>query len=164
MKLNPFEYLENEYKLEDILVKSGWNEYDPKEEYKGIFGDYTDYETLVKSINTKIDWHIFTTGGYQGDYYYIAQYDNKIYFVDIGYGSCSGCDALMGSLYDINKLIDLQDSIKRNIREFDNLEELISYVNDTTQYWSYYRNELLDFIKKEFNIDFEIIKVVKIKN
>lgn len=162
MKLNPFENLKNEYELKDVLIKDWWG-HKVKEEYENLLGRCFDYETLVKCINTKIDWHILTTGSYQGDYWYFAQYNNKIYFVNIGYGSCSGCDAFQASQHDINDLIELQDNIKRDIREFDNLEELISWILNSNEWWLSEKDEILDFIKKEFNIDFEIEKVVKIK-
>ena len=163
MKLNPFENLKNEYELEDVLSKDdGWA-YKVKEEYNYLLGEWIDYETLVKCINTKIDWHILETGCYQGDYWYFAQYDNKVYFVNIGYGSCSGCDALMASYDNINELIELQDGIKRSIREFDNLEELISWIVNSNEWWLSDKDTILDFVKEEFNVDFEIEQVVKIK-
>lgn len=37
------------------------------------------------------DWVI---GSYQGDYVYLVKKDDKYAFTVIGYGSCSGCDAL----------------------------------------------------------------------
>lgn len=162
MRINPFEYKQNEYDLKEILEK-GWWGYVPKKEYQKEFGIGLDYDILVKSIDTSINWHILTTGSYQGDYWYIGQKDNKIYFIDIGYGSCSGCDNLLAVEDDIDDLITLQRSIKNSIREFDNMEELLNWIVNCNEWWLSEKDEILDYIKKEFNIDFVIIKSVKLK-
>lgn len=161
MQLNPFEDLENEYNLSEILEYNGYC-YETKEEYKEMFG-LLDYKTLVKTINTAIEWHIYMTGGYQGDYCYVGQHNNKFYLVDIGYGSCSCCDDLLASRYKLTNLVDLQNLIKSKIREYDSLEELLNWIVNSAEWWFSYKDELLEYIKKEFNIDFEIIKTIKIK-
>ena len=153
MKLNPFEDLKNEYDLKDVLIKKSnysWD-IDLKDEYIEVLGSL-DYEMLVKCINPNIKWHILDIGSYQGDYYYFAIYNNKVYFVSIGYGSCSGCDSLL-ACSSIEDFVELQDSIKRDIREFDNLEELITWIKNSAEWWLSDKYEILDYIKKEFNKD-----------
>lgn len=166
MKLNPFEDKQNQYDLKEILEKTDefWTEYEVKKEYQALFGEYLDYDVLVKAIDLNIDWHILTTGSYQGDYWYIGLKDDKIYFINIGYGSCSGCDALLATDDDIQGLISLQDSIKRDIREFESFEELINWIVNGHEWWFSETNEILDFIRNEFDLDFEIVKAVKIKD
>lgn len=107
---------------------------------------------MVKSIDTSIKWHILRTGGYQGDYFYIGEKDNKIYFIDIGYGSCSGCDSLLARESDIDALIELQDDIKRDVREFDSIQELREWIDSSNEWWIADKEMLLDFIEKEFNV------------
>lgn len=149
MVLNPFEDKNNEYDLRDVLANEEYWGYRPKKEYEGVFGDWYKYEVLVRTIDTGIKWHILQTGSYQGDYWYIGEKDGKIYFVDIGYGSCSGCDSLMASENDLNELIDLQDEIKRKIREFDSVEELKEWVTNTNEWWwASEKEEILKFIEK----------------
>lgn len=162
MVLNPFEGRKNQYRLDNILEHNGFD-YAPKREYREVFGETLDYDVLVKAIDDSIDWHILTTGSYQGDYWYIGLKDNKIYFVNIGYGSCSGCDALLATDDDIQGLVNLQNSIKSDIREFESFEELISWIVNCNEWWLSAKEEVLNFIKKEFNIDFDIVATVKLK-
>ena len=166
MILNPFEDKQNQYDLKEILEKTDefWTEYKVKKEYEALFGEYLDYDVLVKAIDLNIDWHILTTGSYQGDFWYIGLKDNKIYFLNIGYGSCSGCDALLAREDDIQGLISLQDSIKRDIREFDSFEELINWIVNGHEWWFSETNEILDFIRNEFDLDFEIVRKVQFKD
>lgn len=151
MVLNPFEDKKNEYDLRDVLTNEYFFGYRPKDEYNGILGDWYNYEVLVRTIDTGIKWHILQTGSYRGDLWYIGEKDGKIYFVDIGYGSCSGCDPLMARENDLDELIDLQDEIKRKIREFDNLAELKELVTNVNEWWwTSEKEEILRFIEKEF--------------
>lgn len=162
MILNPFEGRKNHYDLREILEED-WSNYVPKKEYESLFGNDLDYYVLVKAIDDSIDWHILNTGSYQGDYWYIGLKDNKIYFVNIGYGSCSGCDALLATDDDIQGLVNLQNSIKSDIREFESFEELISWIVNCNEWWLSAKEEVLNFIKKEFNIDFDIVTTAKLK-
>ena len=50
------------------------------------------YQELLEERGLKIiAWEIF--GSYQGDYGVVVKSEDKLGFVVIGYGSCSGCDA-----------------------------------------------------------------------
>lgn len=152
MNINPFENIKNEYELENLLERGKWGDLDIKEQYCELFDEF-DYSLLVKSINTKIKWHILTTGGCQGDYWYIGEYNDKFYFLDVGYGSCSVCDNFMASDRNVDDLKSLQDALKREIREFESLEELTNWIINCTEWWLNEKDEILDFIKKEFNYD-----------
>jgi hypothetical protein len=159
MRLNPFESLDNEFDLQDILEYT-WV-LRVKDCYAEIFGfgRKVDYSLLIECINSNIKWHILTIGGaYSGDYWYFANYNNKFYFVDFGYGSCSGCDALLACGDNIGELKELQDEIKRSIREFDSLNEFVEWVIKSAEWWALDKDEILDYVKKEFNIDFDIEK------
>lgn len=53
-----------------------------------------EYEEGLKKLGYKIiAFECF--GDWQGDYFAVVEKDNKIGYVIIGYGSCSGCDSLM---------------------------------------------------------------------
>lgn len=55
--------------------------------------EYADYDTGLKKLGYEIHaWETF--GDWQGDYVAVISRDGKIGFVVIGFGSCSGCDAL----------------------------------------------------------------------
>ena len=160
MNLNPFECIENEYKLEDVLTKDEYNDYIVNREYRKILNSGTEYgfityDSLVRCINLRIDWHVLDIGSYQGDYYYIANYNDKWYFLRIGYGSCSGCDDLLACC-TFEDYQNLQNKIKGNIREFNTLEELIDWLtsedNDEHWYISSDAEEIKKYIHKEFNI------------
>ena len=54
---------------------------------------YASYEGIVESWGYEvIDWETF--GDYQGDHLVLLRDGEQWGFVSIGYGSCSGCDAL----------------------------------------------------------------------
>lgn len=152
MKLNPFENQKNEFELCDVLMLDKYW-YRIKKGYKKLLHckdkyAYVDYEQLVRSINTQIDWKILTTGEYQGDYFYFAKFNNKFYFVQICYGSCSGCDELLAREEDIDQLSELRENIKHDIREFDSLEELKEWIEQSIQSWCDYKTEVLEFVEK----------------
>ena len=163
MKLNPFEDKRNEFNLHEVLICDYPSKV--KSEYVSMFkvDELVSYEFLLKSIDSNIDWKIHKAGGYQGDLFFVAKYNEKVYFVSIGYGSCSGCDALMACDYDINGIETLRDDIKRDIREFESVEELLNWVLNSVSFWSGYKEELLEHIKNVFNVDFEILKIVKMR-
>lgn len=165
MRLNPFENIQNEYNLKDVIFKEKngcYAEFKTKDEYIEKLGTL-EYEMLVKCINTNIEWHILDIGYYQGDYFYFSQYNNKFYFVCIGYGSCSGCDALM-ACSNIEDFSNLQDEIKRDIREFDNLEDLVNWIISSTEWWCSEKDSVLDFVKEKFNVEFEMYARIKTNN
>lgn len=51
------------------------------------------YDEALKRLGYEIlAWEVF--GSWQGDYAAIVEKDDRLGFVVIGYGSCSGCDSL----------------------------------------------------------------------
>ena len=54
---------------------------------------YIDHQEILERQGFEIlGWESF--GSYQGDYAAVVKKDGKVGFTVIGYGSCSGCDAL----------------------------------------------------------------------
>lgn len=85
----------------------------------------TNYGEIVESFGYEIvDSEVF--GDYQGDYCYILRNEDTIGYVVIGYGSCSGCDALQAAepwcrcgnecTCDWSALINLRYEILNNIK------------------------------------------------
>ena len=61
--------------------------------FADIKDTYIDHQEILERQGFEIlDWESF--GSYQGDYAAIVKKDGKVGFTVIGYGSCSGCDAL----------------------------------------------------------------------
>lgn len=65
--------------------------WDAPEEDK--YGWDLDYDKIVKSFRYDLLASV-TLGSYQGDILYLLQNGDQYGFLCVGYGSCSGCDAL----------------------------------------------------------------------
>lgn len=117
----------------------------------------SDYRTLLEErVGEILLWADF--GYYQGDYVAIVGSKERMGFVVIGYGSCSGCDALEACGYgdepDYQKNVDeLMDSIVESIF-WGTPQEIAQRIEDKDyiEWWKSERNDedlkrLLDFLK-----------------
>lgn len=77
---------------------------------------------------------------YSGDTRVIYYENGKYGFLNFGWGSCSGCDALQAcrSEEDVNKLIE---ELRRDVKWFDTLKELKDYLTSKDRAASYYSHE-----------------------
>ena len=86
---------------------------------------------------------------YQGDTRVVYYKDGQYGFLNFGWGSCSGCDALQAcdNEEDVDKLID---SLEQDVKWFDSLQELKAYITDSQRKYSYYSHEAewADFVVK----------------
>lgn len=153
MNLNPLENQKCQYGMTKLYTNGEWSSLELTELGKKISGcEYGGYNTLLNSITDKIDW--FIIGGhqdYQGDLFYLGKDGNdKYYFLNQGYGSCSGCDAYYASEENIEDLNELRESIKRKIIQFDSLEEFQLYLEGDMIKGNYYYHDedFHDFINK----------------
>ena len=87
--------------------------------------DYVTYGEIVKSFGYEVvaeeDF-----GDFQGDFCYILKDGNRIGYLIVGYGSCSGCDALQDAtpfclcdhdcICDWSNVVQLRDSIFNSIK------------------------------------------------
>ena len=90
------------------------------------------------------DWVI---GSWQGDYVYLLKNSDLFSLVVIGYGSCSGCDALEACEND-EDFESLKQSVLNTI-VFDSKEGLIKDLTDTEKNrWYFYEDEWED-VKRE---------------
>ena len=150
--LNPFELEESM----ELVKHEEWCEWD--EEYRIDTYEYS-YETLINSITDKVDWKVvsgFTD--YQGDFFFFGEDKlGKVYFVNSGYGSCSGCDALKAcDTYE--ELLSLRERLKTKIRQFDSLDEFVEWFNDIGQTEYYNDADVKRFVESMKDIyDVELI-------
>jgi hypothetical protein len=86
---------------------------------------------------------------YQGDTRVFLKKDNKYGYLQFGWGSCSGCDALQ-ACRNYEEAQKLYDQLKDDIRWFDSLEDVFEFfgTHDWEGDYSYHREEQQDFIKK----------------
>lgn len=125
-----------------------------KELYKREDDDYFevyDYDPMLKefgNIALQVD-----DDDYKGDSRVLYTDGEKVGYLNFGWGSCSGCDALQGcSSYE--ELQSLMDDLKASIKWFDSKAEALEYFNtkDWELEYSWHAEEQKKFIDeaKEF--------------
>ena len=114
-----------------------------------LFGDergYYDYEPIINSFGRNVLQ--IDTEGYQGDSWVL--YDNidydfnlreptrKIGYLEYGWGSCSGCDALQ-ACNSIDEVQELADELEQSIKWFDGYKEALDWfeTHDWKGDWSF---------------------------
>lgn len=113
--------------------------------------DYPSWEWLVESWGYQIDFQE-VIGSYQGDFVFGLRDGDRYGFVVIGYGSCSGCDALEAAVYserwsvpagaewlEFPEVKYLSDQMKASVRWSESLEarslDIQKQIVDGTDYW-----------------------------
>jgi len=69
---------------------------------------YPSWSVLIESAGLEILYRK-TVGYYQGDYHVLVTDGSRFGYMDIAYGSCSGCDALQACENSLEDLTDLRD-------------------------------------------------------
>lgn len=106
------------------------------------------YEGLIESCGVTI--HVQQDmGSYQGDSLAIVGEDGRIGWINWGWGSCSGCDALE-ACDSFDDLIALRESLYDSIRWFDSPAEMLAYWNgkDWATEWFSYEQDSEGFVDK----------------
>jgi hypothetical protein len=96
--------------------------YDEKDSYC-----WYDYNPMLKEfgeIVVKVD-----DEDYQGDSRVLYKYGDKYGWLQFGWGSCSGCDALQGCR-EIEEVQELMDDLKGRIVWFDNKAEASKFFEE----------------------------------
>lgn len=156
---NPEILMMDEYEL--ATVDSIMASMEQGNNFTDVTGESIDHQEIMERQGFEIlDWEAF--GSYQGDYAAIVKKDNKVGFIVIGYGSCSGCDALEAvkeyapeevyyNEYDFddeedNELYESKmETYKERLKEYHKeLQEYADDLNDRVEYGSY--EELKDRI------------------
>lgn len=122
-----------------------------KRTYDYDYFDFPSYPRIVGSFGYKVlEYKDF--GDYQGDSIIFLQDGEKIGYLLIGWGSCSGCDALQ-ACDSIEEFQELYDGIKNSIIWKGSPRAMIQWIKnrDWAGQWLY-NNEvalfLRDFVKK----------------
>ena len=114
----------------------------PKPEW--VSGEYgMSYDEIVSSWGYQlVDSEAF--GDYQGDYAYLLRDGDRHGLVVIGYGSCSGCDALQSvepweEDGDWSGVVELADELRKDIHWEDSKAALMAWVSGHPErhWWSY---------------------------
>lgn len=104
----------------------------------------TDYEELVASWGYDVlDWNV--CGSYQGDYVVLLGDGERRGFIVIGYGSCSGCDALEGATpwsyeedADWSEVVELSDQLTTEVMWEDSalaLADRLEGLDEANHWW-----------------------------
>jgi hypothetical protein len=114
---------------------------------------WCDYKPMLKAfgeILLQVD-----CGQYQGDSYIIIKNDDKYGYLNFGWGSCSGCDALQ-ACGNICEVQELMDQLYSQIHWFDSLKELKEYFStkDWSLDYSWYYDDFKDFVNKVINYEY----------
>lgn len=83
-----------------------------------------DYQPMLDEFGTILLQE--DDGGYQGDSFLIYKDNNRYGYLNFGWGSCSGCDALQ-ACNTIDEVQGLMDSLYADIQWFDSIQELKNY-------------------------------------
>ena len=94
---------------------------------EGSYAPFCDYDPIIESFGevlVRVD-----DKDYQGDSRVLYHRDGRYGLFVFGWGSCSGCDSLRAckTFADVAQLID---ELENNIKWFDTLSELKTYVAD----------------------------------
>lgn len=94
-------------------------------------------------------------GEYQGDSYLIIKNDDKYGYLNFGWGSCSGCDALQACT-NIHDVQELMDRLYSQIQWFDSLKDLKEYFStkDWPLDYAWYYDKFKDFVNKVINYEY----------
>lgn len=113
--------------------------YDPPMSYDEIIATQGE---IIK------DWVI---GDYQGDYVYLLKNEDRYAFTVVGYGSCSGCDALQSCEND-EHFNSLKDDIVRGI-VWGTKQDVYDYINNQeANRWYFHEDEWEDMRKEIMEI------------
>jgi hypothetical protein len=110
-------------------------------ENKSKRGDWHgyNYSELIDSFEYEILFEE-EVGEYQGDYVFIFRHEGKFGYLIFGYGSCSGCDSLEAA-NSIEELESFRQELLRDIKWFDNAQELMEFIKEPPGFPSWWEYE-----------------------
>jgi hypothetical protein len=107
-----------ENKMKDI------KEVYPGQSESGYF-NVCNYNPLLNSLGYEVILKV-DDEDYQGDSRVLFKQDNKIGYLQFGWGSCSGCDALQ-ACESYEQIDELRSEVLRGIKWFDNAEQALKF-------------------------------------
>ncbi len=105
-------------------------------DYKESLSSFYEYDPIIRSFGTVLVQN--EDDNWSGDTRVLLRNGNRYGFLVIGWGSCSGCDALQGcrTFAEVDELIN---QIESDIKWFDSLAEAKAYIaNDEERSLSFY--------------------------
>ena len=129
------------YKNEKNFIDKLKSEKDFDEEYP-YYGCLCEYENIVAEFGETIIYKIHEN--YSGDMWFLLNINGKFAYLNLSYGSCSGCDALQGcnSLKDLNYLIiEIYNSMVKFDSSAEALEFFESESRECDAAWYYDENK-----------------------
>ena len=114
---------------------------DVRGEYFGTWGLDIDYKDIVDRIGPVLTE--LSNDYYSGDTFVIygESWDGEVAYLNFGWGSCSGCDALQActELDEADKVIA---ALYAEIKHFENVHKLYDYLSDEkANRWEYFNSE-----------------------
>jgi hypothetical protein len=116
------------------------------------YENYPCYEDAVEMAWGRAP-DLWTVGGsYQGTHYVLVIDDGKVYYSGIGYGSCSGCDAMEAAQDDSGPLVEEYESHRTGWHEYER-DDALAYFRggwndeDGPNRHYYYEDEWPEFCK-----------------
>lgn len=106
------------------------------------FGSYDIMLNEFGNIVVQVD-----DDDYQGDSRILYKDGNRFGYLQFGWGSCSGCDALQGCS-NIEEVQDLMDDLHSRIQWFDSKEDAMAFFihHDWEGDYSWHMNEQKKFV------------------
>lgn len=116
--------------------------------------EYPSYNVIVEKWGYDVA-HFETFGSYQGDHVAVLRDGDRWGWVVIGYGSCSGCDALEAIVpwdgpYWNDEVQALSDSLRDAIH-WDSSEGLVAWLTDEylqEGHWYWHEDGYKEFVQR----------------
>lgn len=126
-------------------------DYAKNEQENGYFycpGDYQPILDEFGEILVQVD-----DKGYQGDSRVLYRDGSRYGWLQFGWGSCSGCDALQ-ACDSMAEVQELMDNLHDEIRWFDNKEEAVKFfeTHDWEGDYSWHADEQKEFIRRSLEV------------
>lgn len=111
------------------------------------------YDDLITSMEIEV-LHTLEDSGYQGDTFALVRENGRLGYLQFGWGSCSGCDALQAAhgYGDFSKneevikeVHELRDRLYQSIRWFDTPAECAKYMREHDWAGDYMRDTGKEF-------------------
>lgn len=118
-------------RAEEIYKEDYWYEYQPM---------LNEFGEIILQVDED---------GYQGDSFLIYKDGNRYGYLTFGWGSCSGCDALLACA-NFDEVQELMDELYHSIEWFNTLEELKTCfaIKEWSLRHEYYIDEFKTFLER----------------
>lgn len=121
--------------------------YPPDPEDGAYFWGWSDYTPMIDDFGEVLVQ--VESGDYQGDTTVLYRKDGKYGFLNFGWGSCTGCDALQACV-SYAELQELIDDTEKSIAWFDTLQAAKDFVSSEERRASYYwhKEDYQEFVRQ----------------